>query len=372
MSTESDLILWRHGQVQAERLAGAVLDLAGYSALDPQCPLGGPDGVKDLLCAKDGNKFVGACFFPTTEKTYAQIKKKFLDDFEGVEKNAADGFVFVTNQRISPTERKELKALGGGAEVDVFHVERIRLLLDNPRGYGVRAEYLRRTMNSEEQIAFFAEWRLTESRALRELVVSVDALSTTQSLLVRKFDASKASAIVAGGETKQVEGVGAGTAVNISAKLSVGLVCAVHRALHLGDSAAGRLRDVVVWIGPPGCRQDEARFTPMAPAGVASALANIIDIWNAQYVELAKAPSNERIKSAVDFHHAFLNVHPFVDGNGRIARFLLALQLEETCGLLFSGEDLPSKEYASALVAADNGNLVLLRELITRLVSQPG
>jgi len=34
--------------------------MEGYEAIDPSHPLGGQDGLKDIVCAKDGVKSTGA------------------------------------------------------------------------------------------------------------------------------------------------------------------------------------------------------------------------------------------------------------------------------------------------------------------------
>lgn len=108
METEIKLKMWRGGQVAAERLAGNILHLDGFTSLDPQCPLGGPDGLKDLVCEKNGWKYVGAAYFPSTEQSFSSIKTKYLHDLDGVVANDADGLAFVTNQHVSPGERDAL------------------------------------------------------------------------------------------------------------------------------------------------------------------------------------------------------------------------------------------------------------------------
>ena len=101
--TEFALRDWRHGQTFAERLGALLLHLDGYEGIDPQCPLGGPDGSKDIICTKDGSRWVGAVYFPATKKTFAEIKAKFVDDLAGAIGNAAQGFAFLVNQRVTPT-----------------------------------------------------------------------------------------------------------------------------------------------------------------------------------------------------------------------------------------------------------------------------
>lgn len=95
--TEIKLKLWRGDQIGAERLAATVLHIEGFSAVDPQCPLGGPDGLKDVLCEKNGWKYVAAAYFPTADQKFKAVQDKFLHDLDGVSKNSAQGIVFLTN-----------------------------------------------------------------------------------------------------------------------------------------------------------------------------------------------------------------------------------------------------------------------------------
>ena len=60
MSTEWNLENWRKGQVAAERMCLQLLSMEGFTDLYPQCPLGGPDGRKDILCTKNGWEYVAA------------------------------------------------------------------------------------------------------------------------------------------------------------------------------------------------------------------------------------------------------------------------------------------------------------------------
>ena len=170
MDTEIKLKFWRGGQPSAERLAGNILQLDGFSSLDPQCPLGGPDGLKDVICEKNGWKYVGAAYFPTTDQTFTSIRKKYLHDLDGVAANKADGLVFVTNQTLSPGERESLVSLATDKEYTaiIYHLERIRLLLDSPSGYGIRLAFLDIDMSREEQLSFFSQWNRSFSDQLKE------------------------------------------------------------------------------------------------------------------------------------------------------------------------------------------------------------
>lgn len=158
---------WTKGQKEAERLAAHVLSAAGYQSMDPSHPLGGPDGLKDSKCAKDGKEWIGAFYFPKGEKSFSDVKSKFNDDLEGVKDNDADGISFVTNQELTLSERSELEGLSD--ELDIFHLERVAHILDRPERYGVRLQFLDIEMSKEEQIAFIAARDRTISRLQKNI-----------------------------------------------------------------------------------------------------------------------------------------------------------------------------------------------------------
>ena len=150
--TELILREWRHGQTQAERLCAAILHIEGFTLIDPHCLLGGPDGRKDIICEKRGLKVVGASYFPPTNQDFKSIKEKFLHDYEGVAKNGAGGFAFFVNQPVTPAERADLARCAAIELLEVYHLERIASLLDSPRGYRLRLEYLRVAMNERNSL----------------------------------------------------------------------------------------------------------------------------------------------------------------------------------------------------------------------------
>jgi len=149
------LQMWTKGQKSAERLSAHILNSEGYKSIDPSHPLGGRDGIKDIVCIKNNLKWIGACYFPREQKAFKEIKDKFINDFLGVEKNNSDGIVFITNQELSLGERKILKEYNSDFEVEVYHLERIAHLLNCPENYGVRLEFLDIEMTKEEQLSYF-------------------------------------------------------------------------------------------------------------------------------------------------------------------------------------------------------------------------
>lgn len=154
---------WTNGQGPSERLAAQVLLAEGYTDLDPSHPLGGPDGLKDAVCRKDGLKWVMAVFFPRGQQSLAAIKRKFLHDLDGVARNDAHALAFVTNQELIVSDRETLKEAAGGVLVEVYHLDRITTILDQPSMSLVRKQFLLIDSVGDERLellgAFLAGWQ---------------------------------------------------------------------------------------------------------------------------------------------------------------------------------------------------------------------
>ena len=154
--TRIRLLNWVKGQAAAEGLAAQILISQNYKSVDPSHPLGGPDGLKDLICVRDSLRWIGAAYFPNGQQPFRVIMEKFKHDFAGVAKNDVDGIAFVTNQEIKLDERRKLGTVAGGKGVDIFHLERVTAILNSPACYGTRLEYLDIEMSKEDQLSFFA------------------------------------------------------------------------------------------------------------------------------------------------------------------------------------------------------------------------
>ena len=105
--------------------------------------------------------------------------------------------------------------------------------------------------------------------------------------------------------------------------LSVRLLRDAHRILMRGargsDKLPGEVRRSQNWIG--GSRPGSARFVPPPPEDVPDALAALERWWHAE----SDLPPLVR---AGLVHVQFETIHPFLDGNGRIGRLLIALLIE--------------------------------------------
>jgi Fic family protein len=111
--------------------------------------------------------------------------------------------------------------------------------------------------------------------------------------------------------------------------MSVRLLCDAHRLLLNGVRGAGKqpgeLRRSQNWIG--GTRPGNAVFVPPPPENVPKLLADM-----ERFIHDGAPDLPPMVKVAL-IHAQFETIHPFLDGNGRIGRLLIAA-LFEHWGLL--------------------------------------
>lgn len=107
--------------------------------------------------------------------------------------------------------------------------------------------------------------------------------------------------------------------------LSVRLLCDAHRLLMDGVRGAGKqpgeLRRSQNWIG--GSRPGKAVFVPPPPERVADLLADL-----EQFIHGTPDKGLPPLVKIALVHAQFETIHPFLDGNGRIGRLLIAALLE--------------------------------------------
>jgi hypothetical protein len=134
---------WNGGQTKSEMLAWQVVAAAGYTRIDPAHPHGGPDGGRDAMCERDGEKWVMAAYFPPSgQQTPAKIKKKLLHDIKGAKAHGAAGIAFVTNQEITLADREDWEQLDPELKVELFHLLRVTQILNEPQYAQTREEFL--------------------------------------------------------------------------------------------------------------------------------------------------------------------------------------------------------------------------------------
>ncbi|GAB3689847.1 Fic family protein [Salinarchaeum chitinilyticum] len=111
--------------------------------------------------------------------------------------------------------------------------------------------------------------------------------------------------------------------------IDVALVKSLHERLLGGvrgeADAPGELRDVPVYIGSPDGTPEEAAFIPASP--------DVVEILLDQLLAYCERGDYPPVVDVAIAHYQFEAIHPFRDGNGRLGRLLMMLQLYDA-GLL--------------------------------------
>ena len=86
--------------------------------------------------------------------------------------------------------------------------------------------------------------------------------------------------------------------------------------------------------------------------------------WNGSFQNMLDNPLQSPLPRIAKFFHKFLVIHPFVDGNGRVARQIASLQLRELLGIDGDISFADGPEYYRALSQADKNNYTALEQLL--------
>ena len=140
---------------------------------------------------------------------------------------------------------------------------------------------------------------------------------------------------------------------------SIHMINAMHKILLSGvrgeNKSPGEIRLIQNYIGPRVLGKDGATFVPPIPEDVPKLLDNLMEYMNNMYDDEAF------IKVAIS-HVQFESIHPYKDGNGRMGRALMTLQLaklKDDEPILFLSEiiELFKANYYNALNECRNGNV---------------
>lgn len=101
--------------------------------------------------------------------------------------------------------------------------------------------------------------------------------------------------------------------------LTFSLLLKMHKKIIQDSKEAGKFRKKQNWIGPEGCSQEEGYFFPPSHKSVPKHMKNLKHYINSS----AKDPL---VQLAI-FFAQLLIIHPFTDGNGRLARALVPVIL---------------------------------------------
>ena len=122
-------------------------------------------------------------------------------------------------------------------------------------------------------------------------------------------------------------GVGALSASGYSTKLVRAVHSQLFRRVRGRDTVPGKLRDSEIWIGPAGSTFETAWFVPPAPGLVPDAMSAL-----QRFLTTGEAALPLCLRVAIAYYQ-LETIHPFVDGNGRVARMLVPLLLDQQPGV---------------------------------------
>ncbi len=154
----------------------------------------------------------------------------------------------------------------------------------------------------------------------------------------------------------------------IGAPFNLNLVLKIHGRLMAGvrPEIAGKIRDTGVVVGRRG-PNNELLIKHNPPAHAKSEIEEYLNDLLAWHEHTEDMPI---IKAAI-FHHQFVYIHPFVDGNGRTCRLLTALiflknrYLINKYFVLDDYYDVDREKYSDKLHSADLGDKTAWLEYFT-------
>jgi fido (protein-threonine AMPylation protein) len=139
---------------------------------------------------------------------------------------------------------------------------------------------------------------------------------------------------------------------------------------YIATDSLGRITETALprgeWKKHPNSvlRQDNTLLEYAPPEQVASEIDRLTGLW----AELDSSGVHPLVKAAW-LHHRFVQIHPFADGNGRVARALTLLVLEKHRYAPLVVDRWHRAEYLKALDGANDGNLSELVQLFIKLES---
>lgn len=136
------------------------------------------------------------------------------------------------------------------------------------------------------------------------------------------------------------------------------LVNEMHRiildSVRGAQKTPGRIRTTQNWIGPRGCTIDSATFIPPVPEEVYGLLINLYEYMNDEFTD-------PLLVNVALSHMQFETIHAYKDGNGRLGRALIPVQmamLDESTPVLYMSEilELYKPSYQRNLMECRKGN----------------
>ena len=117
----------------------------------------------------------------------------------------------------------------------------------------------------------------------------------------------------------------------------------------------GKIRTTQNWIGPSGCTIDGATFIPPIPEEGYGLLMNLYEYMNDEFIDPI-------LVNVALSHMQFETIHAYKDGNGRLGRALIPVQmslLDDSTPMLYMSEilELYKPSYQRNLMESRRGNV---------------
>ncbi len=148
--------------------------------------------------------------------------------------------------------------------------------------------------------------------------------------------------------------------LKVNNRIDIKMVNEMHKILlnsvRGGDKEPGRIRTIQNWIGPKGSSIEDAIFIPPIPEEVPILLDNLYNYMNDTYIDPLF------VNLAIS-HSQFETIHAYRDGNGRLGRALIPIQLsllDEEIPMLYLSEviELYKPSYHKFLNESRKGNMI--------------
>lgn len=142
-------------------------------------------------------------------------------------------------------------------------------------------------------------------------------------------------------------------------QISYELVNEMHRlildSVRGSQKTPGKIRSTQNWIGPRGCTMEGATFIPPIPEEVYGLLTNLYEYMNDTFID-------PLLVNVALSHMQFETIHAYKDGNGRLGRALIPVQmsiLDNSTPILYMSEilELYKPSYQRNLMECRRGNV---------------
>lgn len=142
-------------------------------------------------------------------------------------------------------------------------------------------------------------------------------------------------------------------------QISYELVNQMHKiildSVRGSQKTPGQIRNTQNWIGPRGCTIENATFVPPIPEEVYGLLLNLYEYMNDEFID-------PLLVNVALSHMQFETIHAYKDGNGRLGRALIPVQmslLDNSTPILYMSEilELYKPAYQRNLMECRRGNV---------------